>query len=158
MCKHCDGFLTAHRSKLNGGFSWVDIPGPIDADILLRHILRRALRRAGLPPLHFHDLRHMAETLTHEAGGSAKSGSRDPRAYVGADHCIYLCDSMRHTHDDSADSIAILVGLTPPANLGNKMGANDSAGSQEPGLLAPRDGTEIIQALQSTSRSRFGER
>src|SRR5580704_15228111 len=21
MCKHCDGFLTAHRSKLNGGFS-----------------------------------------------------------------------------------------------------------------------------------------
>jgi integrase len=33
---------------------------PIDADILLRHILRRALRRAGLPPLRFHDLRHMA--------------------------------------------------------------------------------------------------
>lgn len=82
MCKHCDGFLTAHRSKLNGGFSWVAIPDPIDPDILLRHILRGALRMRGLPPLHFHD---MAETLMHEAAGSAISGSRDPRAYVGAD-------------------------------------------------------------------------
>jgi hypothetical protein len=34
--KHCDAFLTAHCSKLNGGFSWVVIPrGPIGADILL---------------------------------------------------------------------------------------------------------------------------
>jgi integrase len=39
---------------------------PIDADILLRNILRRALRKAGLPPLRFHDLRHMAGTLMHE--------------------------------------------------------------------------------------------
>jgi hypothetical protein len=30
------------------------------ADILLRDILRRALRKAGLPELRFHDLRHMA--------------------------------------------------------------------------------------------------
>lgn len=42
---------------------WVAIPGLIDADVLLRHIRRRALRRAGLPRLQFHDLRHMAETL-----------------------------------------------------------------------------------------------
>jgi integrase len=42
--------------------------GPFDADILLRHILRRALRKAGLPPLRFHDLRHMAGTAMHEAG------------------------------------------------------------------------------------------
>lgn len=32
--------------------------GPIDRDKLLRNILRRALRRAGLPPLRFHDMRH----------------------------------------------------------------------------------------------------
>jgi hypothetical protein len=42
MYKHCHAFLTAHRSKLNGGCSWMAIPGPIDAVILLRHILRRA--------------------------------------------------------------------------------------------------------------------
>lgn len=42
--------------------------GPIDADKLLRNILRRALRKAGLPPLRFHDMRHLAGTLMSEAG------------------------------------------------------------------------------------------
>jgi integrase len=42
--------------------------GPIDADKLLRNILRRALRRAGLPPLRFHDMRHLAGTLMSAAG------------------------------------------------------------------------------------------
>jgi integrase len=42
--------------------------GPIDADKLLRNILRRALRKAGLPPVRFHDLRHLAGTLMSEAG------------------------------------------------------------------------------------------
>ena len=47
--------------------------GPIDADILLRHILRRALRKAGLPTdLRFHDMRHMAASLMVEAGVSVK--------------------------------------------------------------------------------------
>jgi hypothetical protein len=39
--------------------------------------------------------------------------------------------SMRRTHDDSADKIAILAGLAPPANLGNKVETNDSVESQE---------------------------
>lgn len=47
---------------------------PIDADILLRRILRRALRRAGLPELRFHDPRHMAGTLMHEARAPLKRG------------------------------------------------------------------------------------
>jgi integrase len=42
--------------------------GPIDADKLLRDILRRALRRAGLRLLRFHDMRHLAGTLMSEAG------------------------------------------------------------------------------------------
>ena len=41
---------------------------PINADVPLRHVLRRALRRAGLPLLRFHDLRYVAGTLMHEAG------------------------------------------------------------------------------------------
>jgi integrase len=49
---------------------------PIDADILLRHIRRRALRRAGLSPLRFHDLRHMAGTLMHEAGAYRSSAPK----------------------------------------------------------------------------------
>jgi integrase len=46
--------------------------GALEADKLLRNILRRALRRAGLPELRFHDLRHMAASLMFEAGMSIK--------------------------------------------------------------------------------------
>jgi integrase len=41
--------------------------GPIEAGVLLRKILQRA-RRAGLPPLRFHHMRHLAGTLMSEAG------------------------------------------------------------------------------------------
>ena len=92
--------------------------GPIDADILLRHVLRRALRRAGLPPLRFHDLRHMAGTLMHEAGVPLKRaqeilGHASERTTLA----IYT-HSMRRTRDDSADKIAELAGLS---NVGNKV-------------------------------------
>jgi integrase len=85
---------------------------PIDADILLRRILRRALGRAGLPPLRFHDLRHMAGTLMHEAGVPLKRaqeilGHASERTTLS----IYT-HSMRRTHDDSADKIAALAGLS----------------------------------------------
>ena len=91
--------------------------GPIDADVLLRHVLRRALRRAGLPPLRFHDLRHMAGTLMHEAGVPLKRaqeilGHASERTTLA----IYT-HSMRRTRDDAADRIAELAGLS---DLGNK--------------------------------------
>jgi toxin ParE1/3/4 len=101
---------------------------PIDADILLRHILRRA----GLPPLRFHDLRHMAGTLMHEAGVPLKRaqeilGHASERTTLA----IYT-HSMRRTHDDSADKIAALAGLSAPSSdLGNKRETNDSVESQE---------------------------
>jgi integrase len=105
---------------------------PIDADILLRHILRRALRRAGLPPLRFHDLRHMAGTLMHEAGVPLKRaqeilGHASERTTLA----IYT-HSMRRTHDDSADKIAALAGLSAPSSdLGNKVETSNSVESQE---------------------------
>ncbi len=91
--------------------------GPIDADVLLRHILRRALRRAGLPALRFHDLRHLAGTLMSEAGVPPKRaqeilGHADVRTTLS----IYT-HAMRRKHDDSADKMAELAGL---ASLGNK--------------------------------------
>ena len=38
---------------------------------------------------------------------------------------------MRYAHDDSADKIAVLAGLIPAAQLGNKMETSDSVQSQE---------------------------
>jgi integrase len=105
---------------------------PIDADILLRNILCRALRKAGLPPLRFHDLRHMAGTLMHEAGVPLKRaqeilGHASERTTLA----IYT-HSMRRTHDDSADKIAILAGLAPPTqNLGNNRETTGSVEHEE---------------------------
>jgi integrase len=102
--------------------------GPIDADKLLRHILRGALRRAGLPPLRFHDLRHMAGTLMHEAGVPLKRaqeilGHASERTTLA----IYT-HAMRRTRDDSADKIAELAGLS---DLGNKRKTTGSVDSEE---------------------------
>jgi integrase len=102
--------------------------GPIDADKLLRNILRRALRRAGLPPLRFHDMRHLAGTLMSEAGVPLKRaqeilGHADVRTTLA----IYT-HAIRRKHDDSADKMAELAGLT---NLGNKWETTGSVESQE---------------------------
>lgn len=105
---------------------------PIDADIQLRHILRRTLRRAGLPPLRFHDLRHLAGALMHEAGVPLKRaqeilGHASERTTLA----IYT-HSMRRTHDDSADRIAALAGLSGPVDhLGNIRETTDSAECEE---------------------------
>jgi integrase len=101
--------------------------GPIDADIPLRHVLRRALRRAGLP-LRFHDLRHMACTLMHEAGVPLKRaheilGHASERTTLA----IYT-HAMRRTRDDSADKIAELAGLS---NLRNDRETTGSVESEE---------------------------
>jgi Phage integrase family len=113
-----------------------------DRAILLRHILRRALRRAGLPPLRFHDLRHMAGTLMHEAGVPLKRaqeilGHASERTTLA----IYT-HSMRRTHDDSADKIAALAGPSSPApDLGNIRDTIDSVESQEAGVSDCLDGS-----------------
>jgi integrase len=96
-----------------------DFRGPIDADKLLRNILRRALRRAGLPPLRFHDMRHLAGTLMSEAGVPPKRaqeilGHADVRTTLA----IYT-HAMKRRHGDSADKMAETAGLT---SHGNKIG------------------------------------
>jgi integrase len=90
------------------------------ADILLRDILRRPLRKAGLPELRIHDLRHMAGTVMHEAGVPLKWAQEIlGHASEPTPLSIYT-HSMRRTHDDSADKIAALAGLSQSVDLGNR--------------------------------------
>jgi integrase len=121
-----------------GGPDANGVRGPIEADVLLRNILRRALRRAGLPPLRFHDMRHLAGTLMSEAGVPPKRaqeilGHADVRSALA----IYT-NTMRCKHDDSADKMAELAGLT---NLGTKRETTGSAESQEEELSACFNGS-----------------
>lgn len=114
------------------------VRGPIDADILLRHILRRALRRAGLPPLRFHDISHLAGTLMSDAGVPPKRaqeilGHADVRTTLA----IYT-HIMKRRHDDSADKMAELAGL---ADVGDIWETNDDPSGEEDRLSRCSDGS-----------------
>jgi len=102
------------------------VRGPIDADKLLRNVLRRALSRAGLPPIRFHDLRHLYGSLASEAGVPPKRaqellGHADIRTTLG----IYT-HAMLRKHDDSADKMAQLAGLGEAGNKVETIGAVDA--------------------------------
>jgi len=109
--------------------------GAIDADKLLRNILRRALRKAGLPELRFHDLRHMAASLMVEAGVSVKRaqeilGHASERTTLA----IYT-HTMRRQHDDTADKIAALAGLSATSqNVGNNLETISAVKDEETAL------------------------
>ena len=64
---------------------------PIDADILLRNVLRRALQQGRVAAAQrFHDLRHMAGTLMHRGWRSLEARSGDPWACERAHHACDL--------------------------------------------------------------------
>jgi hypothetical protein len=112
--------------------------GPIDADKLLRNILRRALRKAGLPPVRFHDLRHLAGTLMSEAGVPPKRaqeilGHADVRTTLA----IYT-HTLKRKHDDSANRMADIAGLS---SLGNKRETSGSVEDEETELSACSNGS-----------------
>ena len=111
------GLLFPSKPDQNG------LRGPIGADKLLRNILRRALRKAGLPPLRFHDMRHLAGTLMSEAGVPPKRaqeilGHADVRTTLA----IYT-HAMKRKHDDSADKMAEIAGLTARGNISETSGS-----------------------------------
>ena len=136
-CPHTErGLVFPGEPDANG------VRGPTQADKLLRHILRRALRRAGLPTLRFHDMRHLAGTLMSEAGVPPKRAQEMlGHAEVRTTLAIYT-HAMRRKHGDSADKMAELAGLT---SLGNIRETTGSVEAEETGLSdcfsAPCEGT-----------------
>ena len=60
-----------------GNSEWVfpsPTGGPMSPDSVL-HMLQRVLKRAGLPRIRFHDLRHTFATMALQNGGDVKPGS-----------------------------------------------------------------------------------
>ena len=118
----------------------------------LRNVLRRALRKAGLPELRFHDLRHMAASLMSGAGVPIKRAQETlGHASERTTLAIYT-HAARRKHDDTADKIAVLAGLAPapkrkPADSGRPTGDKsamygDRRIAQLVEKLAPRVGLE----------------
>ncbi len=73
------GVLEAAEEKTGAaasGYSPSTTGGPISPDSVL-HMLHRVLKRAGLPKVRFHDLRHTFATLALQNGGGHQDGVRD---------------------------------------------------------------------------------
>lgn len=81
----------------------------------------------GLPSPRFRDMRHLAGTLMSEAVPPKRAPEILGHAGVRTTLAIYT-HAARGKHDDSADKMAEIAGLT---NLGNKRETNGSAESQE---------------------------
>ena len=65
------------QKKKVGSSPWV-FPGPTDGPMSpdsVLHMLHRVLKRAGLPRVRFHDLRHTFATLALQNGGDVKTVS-----------------------------------------------------------------------------------
>ena len=69
------GILLEQRKKTNGEYVFPSpTGGPISPDSVL-HMLHRVLKRAGLPEVRFHDLRHTFATLALQNGVDIKTVS-----------------------------------------------------------------------------------
>lgn len=130
--------VTPHGLVFSGELNAQGERGPIDADKLLRNILRRVLRRAGLPPLRFHDMRHLAGTLSARQV-CRRSARREilGHADVRTTLAIYTHATKRR-RDDSADRMAQIAGL---ASVGDKWETNDDVEKEESMLSDCSDGS-----------------
>src|SRR5688500_16384230 len=71
---------------------------PLDGSRLTERRLRPLMKTAGLPPIHFHDLRHTAATLMLSAGVNPKIVSENARPPERRDHAR----SVLTRHSDNA--------------------------------------------------------
>jgi integrase len=86
--------------------------GPLRHTNFRRRVWLPALQKAGLPPIHFHDLRHTGNTLSANAGANLRElmdrmGHSSPRAAL-----IYL-----HGSDERQQAIAAALSRRAAAEL-----------------------------------------
>jgi integrase len=93
---------------------------PLDGQSLTRYEYRRLLAQAGLPQLHFHELRHTFATLMAEHGPEHGVGLKDVSAMLGhsttaitADLYTHVTTGMRRRVANAAEAI---VGRRGPSN------------------------------------------
>jgi integrase len=95
-----------------------------------RRIWNRALRQAGLPPVHVHDLRHTGNTLAAGSGASlrelmARMGHASTRAAVIYQH------ASAHRDQAIADSLSAMIEAADPPTRRAKETAGDCESPRE---------------------------
>ena len=90
-----------HQRRKTGSSEWVfpsPSGGPMSPDSVL-HMLQRVLKRAGLPRIRFHDLRHTCATMLCRR----KISLRDIQLWLG--HSTYQTTADIYTHLDYRDKM-----------------------------------------------------
>ena len=90
--------------------------GPISPDSVL-HMLHRVLKRAGLPKVRFHDLRHTFATHALASGVDAKTLS----GILGHTKASFTLDTYTHVTGDMQRTAAEIVGDFMTEILGEEM-------------------------------------
>ena len=68
--------------------------GPLHPDYITRHF-EWLVRKAGLPPVRLHDLRHGAASLTYPRYQRPQGGPEPPGPFADLDHCRHLHIAVR---------------------------------------------------------------
>ena len=101
------GVLKMQKSKV-GGSEWVfpsPTGGPMSPDSVL-HMLQRVLKRAGLPRIRFHDLRHTFATMALQNGVDVKTVS----SMLGHYSAGFTLDTYAHVTTDAQLKAAQTMG------------------------------------------------
>lgn len=89
--------------------------GPLSPDSLL-HMLRRVLKRAGLPQGRFHDLRHTFATSALQNGADIKTVSGTPGHFSAGftlDTCAHVTDSAQKAANTTGKLLSSSVQHSP---------------------------------------------
>ena len=99
--------LKMQKCKI-GNSKWVfpsPTGGPMSPDSVL-HMLQRVLKRAGLPRIRFHDLRHTFATHATKGGVDPKTLS----GILGHTNASFTLDTYTHVTGDMQKNAAAIVG------------------------------------------------
>lgn len=102
------GVLKEQKRKVNGNSEFVfpsPTGGPMSPDSVL-HMLQRVLKRAGLPRIRFHDLRHTFATLALQNGVDVKTVS----GMLGHYSAGFTLDTYAHVTTDAQRKAANTMG------------------------------------------------
>ena len=87
-----------------------EIGKPLEAGNVLRRSLSPLLKRAELPHMRFHDLRHTAATLLLGRGINPQDCVRDARALAHLHHAQSLQSRAPHVQQQAADAMDAALG------------------------------------------------
>lgn len=90
-----------YKKLLNGGRQYV-FPSPAGGPMSPDSALHRVLKRAGLPKVRFHDLRHSCASTPYGLGYSLK----DSQSWLGHSNYKFTADTYVHTEQGAHAAMA----------------------------------------------------